>query len=139
MGGSERFGRRGFLGAMAATAAGLLVPEWILDPPKGRSMVAVPPLAERVERATMRVAYEWSRDGKIWEEAAFPIDIGSPGEPRAVHVDIATPGPGFVRSARVEYELPGGHRLVSPGGDDVFPYQGKDLRLYMPHVQWWAP
>lgn len=37
--------RRGFLlSAMLATAAGILVPEWILDPPKGRSMVSVPSL-----------------------------------------------------------------------------------------------
>lgn len=35
--------RRGFLtSALKATAAGILVPEWILDPPKGRSMVSVP-------------------------------------------------------------------------------------------------
>lgn len=35
--------RRGFLSAaLKATAAGILVPEWLLDPLKGRSMVAVP-------------------------------------------------------------------------------------------------
>ena len=27
---------------MAVIASGLLVPEWILDPPKGRSMISVP-------------------------------------------------------------------------------------------------
>lgn len=34
--------RRKFLRyALVATASGLLVPEWILDPPKGRSMVSI--------------------------------------------------------------------------------------------------
>ncbi len=35
--------RRAFLtAALRATAAGVLVPEWLLDPLKGRSMVSVP-------------------------------------------------------------------------------------------------
>lgn len=39
--------RRAFLrSALIATASGLLVPEWILDPPKGRSMVTVPTFSE---------------------------------------------------------------------------------------------
>ena len=34
--------RRVFLSSLALTASGLLVPEWLLYPPKGRSMVSVP-------------------------------------------------------------------------------------------------
>lgn len=38
--------RRDFIGkALAASAAGLLIPEYILDPPRGRSMIAVPGFA----------------------------------------------------------------------------------------------
>ena len=39
------YNRRTFLTAAATTAAGLLVPEWVLDPLKGRSMVTVLGLA----------------------------------------------------------------------------------------------
>ena len=38
----ESITRRRFFTSMTATACGVLVPEWILDPLKGRSMVAVP-------------------------------------------------------------------------------------------------
>jgi len=34
--------RRGFLTSAMAAAGGMLVPEWILDPLKGRSMISVP-------------------------------------------------------------------------------------------------
>jgi hypothetical protein len=43
-----KFTRRAFLGSsFIVTAGGLFVPEWLLDPPKGRSMVAVADFAMR--------------------------------------------------------------------------------------------
>ena len=42
----DMMNRRGFLTTALTAAGGLLVPEWILDPPKGRSMIAVPGMPE---------------------------------------------------------------------------------------------
>lgn len=42
MGSADRIRRRAFLSSSALASAGLLVPEWLLYPPKGRSMVSVP-------------------------------------------------------------------------------------------------
>lgn len=67
--------RRRFLSTLfGATAGGLLVPEWILDPPKGRSMVTVPDLMP--QHAGVYSAYtDWSfgGDGRVLVLGGFTI------------------------------------------------------------------
>ena len=60
--------RRGFLGKLiAATAAGVLVPEYLLDPPKGRSMVAVPDLGEETFFSNFTEGrHPWAPHGRDW-------------------------------------------------------------------------
>lgn len=56
--------RRTFL---SLTAAGLLVPEWVLDPPKGRSMVSVPAISPILDKTGAWLAIEYA-DGSatLW-------------------------------------------------------------------------
>ena len=72
--------RRRFIAtALTATAGGLLVPEWLLDPPRGRSMVSVPGVWDgwrTLERwtienvlpnvGTFEMALQVSCDGDAW-------------------------------------------------------------------------
>jgi hypothetical protein len=55
----------------ATTAAGLLLPEWLLDPPKGRNMVSVPDLF------TTNLDFTW--DEPTWTFKALLLD-GTPYE-----------------------------------------------------------
>ena len=58
--------RRGFLTSALAAASGLMVPDWIQDPLKGRSMIAVPGLPKEP------IAAQW-----VIGHHSGVIDLGS--------------------------------------------------------------
>lgn len=75
--GSAELSRRSFLSSLALTASGLLVPEWIIDPPKGRSMVSVPGMPFNTGYRVTESIGSAGRDFSTWQtwEDAIPADL----------------------------------------------------------------
>lgn len=72
--------RRSFLTSALVASGGLLVPEWLLDPPKGRSMVSVPGLDFlEFENLPMAEAFARIREGLVGDIAGLELLFGLAG------------------------------------------------------------
>jgi hypothetical protein len=66
--------RRDFIKLLTASGASLFLPEWLLDPPKGHSMVTVPQLSNAHTYHTYFVDPGKLEDGEFWMELQSSTD-----------------------------------------------------------------
>lgn len=80
--------RRDFLcGALKLSAAGVLAPAWLLDPPKGRSMVSVPEIwrtpiswtQSGLASGDYALSFYLKRDSEEWRRIEKRVSIGDAG------------------------------------------------------------
>lgn len=80
--------RRLFLEMFAMTAAGLLVPDWLLDLPKGRSMVTVPGMWDPVQDFTAgTISGMWNPELVIPGIKEFSVAERSDGDILVMYTD----------------------------------------------------